>query len=189
LRQPLEDGKITILRAKQKFTLPAEFLLIAACNPCPCGYKDDPENECSCSTGSILQYKRKISGPILDRFDLKVNVPKIKYEELEIYDPKEIENENKIREKIKLARKIQYQRFRENRTNSQMTNNEIQKYCELEDSSKSLLKSALNSGKLSPRGYFKTLKVARTIADLEGNEKILHENLSEALSFRIRIDI
>jgi len=186
LRQPIEEGEITILRAKHFLTLPARFTLVAATNPCPCGYFGDPERKCTCATSQIKMYRRKLSGPLMDRVDLFIQVPAVKYEKLASPD---LENlSSKIRERIEKAREIQKQRFQDERvlTNSEMKIPHIKKYCQVNLKSQNLLRNYVDSGKLSARGYHRVLKVARTIADLENSEKILYDHLAEALSYRLR---
>lgn len=186
LRQPIEERKITIARARHFVTLPAAFILVAAANPCPCGNFGHPEKECRCSASQIQMYQRKLSGPLVDRIDLFINVPPLKYEKLV-----EKEKENwilKARERVKKAREIQRKRFQKEKTNAEMTLEEIKKYCSIDLKGEALLRKYVDSGKLSARGYHRVLKVARTIADLENSEKILFEHLSEALMYRIRED-
>jgi len=186
LRQPIEDGKITVLRSKHAITLPARFILVVASNPCPCGYYGDPEKKCSCTNSQIRMYRRKLSGPLMDRVDLFINVPQLKYEKLAA--PDEENCSIKVREKVERARKVQQGRFLTDKTNSEMEIPKIKKYCQIDSKSQNLLRNYVDSGKLSARGYHRVLKVARTIADLEGSENILFNNLSEALSYRIRED-
>jgi len=183
LRQPIEEGKIIISRARHSVELPARFILVAASNPCPCGYYGDPEKECKCTLSQIRNYQRKLSGPLIDRMDLLINVPNVKYEELVAPDE---ESSEKVRERVILARKIQKERFKKDKTNSEMEIQEIKKYCEIDSKSENLLRKYVDSGKLSVRGYHRILKVARTIADLEGKEKILLDHVSEALSYRVK---
>ena len=183
LRQPLEEGKITILRAKHQITFPARFTLICASNPCPCGYYKDPERNCTCTPGQIQKYKRKLSGPLMDRIDLFIEVPRLKYEKL--IKEKE-DNTPQIRKRVERARQIQKQRFKKEMTNSEMDLLQIKKYCQIPPSSQTLLRKYVDSGKLSARGFHRVLKVARTIADLEESEKILPDHLSEALMYRIK---
>ncbi len=186
LRQPIEEGRITILRAKHFLTLPARFTLVAASNPCPCGFHGDPEKECRCTNSQIQKYQRKLSGPLMDRIDIFINVPQIKYEKLVAADEENISL--KIREKVEKARKIQKERFKNERilTNSEMEVPQIKKYCQIDSKSGALLRNYVNSGQLSARGYHRVLKVARTIADLETSENISFEHLSEALMYRLR---
>jgi magnesium chelatase family protein len=185
LRQPLEEGKIFLSRAKYSFSLPCSFTLVAASNPCPCGNFGNFEKECHCSPSQIKMYQRKLSGPLADRIDLFIEVPPLKYEKLK---EKETPITEKIRERVKKAREIQKERLKGERVNAQMTLREIKKYCEVDSKSENLLKKYVDAGKLSVRGYHRVLKVARTIADLEGKEKISFENVSEALMYRQRED-
>lgn len=196
LRQPLEEGKITVLRAKNCLTLPARFTLVAAANPCPCGYLNDPERRCSCLPSQIAMYRRKLSGPLIDRIDLFIDVPAVKYEKLA--SPDEENSSTKTREKVGRAREIQKERFSvknesaENEkekgklTNSEMSIPQIKKYCQIDLKSQELLRKCVDSSQLSARGYHRVLKVSRTIADLEESEKITYSHLSEALMYRIR---
>jgi len=184
LRQPIEDGQITVLRARHSITFPASFTLVAASNPCPCGYYGDPEKKCNCTNSQIRMYRRKLSGPLMDRIDLFISVPQLKYEKLAMADEENCSA--KIRKKVKEARKIQRERFSSGKTNSEMEIPQIKKYCQIDLAGQNLLRNAVDSGKLSARGYHRILKVARTIADLENSEKILLIHLSEALSYRLR---
>lgn len=194
LRQPIEDGKITVSRAKNTFTFPSRFMLVAASNPCPCGYYNDPEKNCSCSPSQISMYRRKMSGPLMDRVDLFIEVPAVKYEKL-TSESSEKQSEL-IREKIEKAREKQKIRFKNNNpstgsghsilTNSEMNIPEIKKYCEHDEKSQELLKKYVDSGKLSARGYHRVLKVARTIADLVDSDKIKYEHIAESLMYRIK---
>jgi magnesium chelatase family protein len=186
LRQPIEEGKITIARAKHSLELPARFILVASSNPCPCGYYGNPDQECKCSISQIRMYQRKLVGPLIDRIDLLINVPNLKYEKL--VGPDE-ENSQRVRERVIKARKVQKERFKKDKTNSEMEIPEIKKYCQIDSKSENLLRKYVDSGRLSVRGYHRILKVARTIADLEGKEKISFEHLSEALSYRIKEEI
>jgi magnesium chelatase family protein len=188
LRQPIEEKIITVLRAKNRLTFPANFTLVAASNPCPCGNLNNPEKNCTCTPSQIQKYKRKMSGPLMDRIDVFVEVPAVKYEKLiEVDDENFGEN---IRKKVKTARQIQRERFNAEKENI-MTNNEmpisqIKKYCKVDEKSQSILKKYVNSGQISARGYHRVLKMARTIADLEEKEKISFDNLMEALMYRIK---
>ena len=184
LRQPIEEGQITVLRAKHFLTFPARFTLVAASNPCPCGYYGEPEKKCQCTNSQIRMYRRKLSGPLMDRIDLFISVPQLKYEKLAMADEENCSA--KIREKVEKARKIQRERFFSEKTNSEMEIPQIKKYCQVDLAGQNLLRKAIDSGKLSARGYHRVLKVARTIADLENSEKILLNHLSEALSYRLR---
>ncbi len=188
LRQPIEEGRITILRAKHALTLPCRFTLVAASNPCPCGNFEDPEKECSCNPSQIRKYRRKLSGPLMDRIDLFINVPQLKYEKLTA--PDQNDSSAKTREKVEKARLLQLGRFQGEKilVNSEMEIPQIKKHCEVDLKSQNLLRNYVNSGKLSARGYHRVLKVARTIADLEESESILYKHLAEALMYRIRED-
>lgn len=194
LRQPIEEGEITVLRAKNALILPAKFTLVAASNPCPCGYFGNPEKRCTCTPSQIAMYRRKLSGPLMDRIDLFINVPQIKYEKL--IEPSAEENcSSKVRERVVGARNIQKKRFTESHnklfarlTNSEMEIPQIKKYCQVDSKSGDLLRKYVDSGKLSARGYHRVLKVARTIADLDDSENILYHHLSEALMYRTRED-
>lgn len=187
LRQPMEEGKITISRTKHFLTLPARFILVAASNPCPCGYFGDPENKCQCTNSQIQMYKRKLSGPLMDRMDVFINVPQLKYEKLT--SPDEGSHSDRIRERVEKTRNIQKERFGKDALNSEMEIPQIKNYCRLDSNSEKLLKKAVNSGKLSARGYHRVLKVARTIADMDISEDISFNHISEALLYRIRENI
>ncbi len=178
----MEESKIQILRSKEYLSLPARFTLIAAANPCPCGHYGNPEKECTCTNSQIKMYRRKLTGPLIDRMDIFVQVPQLKYEKL--VGESEGETSAELREKIEKARKTQEERLGREKTNSQMEISQIKKYCSLQSSSENLLRKYVDSGKLSARGYHRVLKVARTIADLENSESISPEHLSEALSYR-----
>jgi len=186
LRQPLEEGEITISRARHSLTWPARFTLVAATNPCPCGNLNDPEKKCVCTPSQITMYRRKLSGPLMDRIDLFIEVPPLKYEKL-VAEDSEYASEN-IRERVEKARQIQRERFNKMKisTNTEMPLKTIEEYCRIDSKSQNLLRKYVDSGKLSARGYHRVLKVARTIADLENSEKILFDHLAEALMYRIR---
>lgn len=188
LRQPLEEGKITISRARERLTLPSAFTLIAASNPCPCGYYKDPSRPCSCSASQIAKYRRKLSGPLIDRIDLFINVPNLKFEKL--ISPDQENYSSKIKEKITRAREIQKQRYKARNekilVNAEMDISGIKKYCQIDSKSQAILGRFIDSGKLSARGYHRVLKTARTIADLEESEKINYNHITEALMYRIR---
>ncbi|MCK4673951.1 YifB family Mg chelatase-like AAA ATPase, partial [candidate division WOR-3 bacterium] len=185
LRQPLEDGSVTIGRAKVTLTYPARFMLAAAMNPCPCGYFTDPNHECRCTPTAIQRYHTKISGPLLDRIDLHIEVPSLKYDELKSTQPGESSEE--IRARINNARKLQLERFKSKRKiycNAHLGSKHIRKYCSIDDQSQSLLKTAIEKFGLSARAYDKVLKVARTIADLENSENIKVQHVAEAIQYR-----
>lgn len=182
LRQPLEDGVVTISRAQGSLSFPAQFILIAAQNPCPCGYLTDPEKQCVCTPTQIIRYQKKISGPILDRIDLHIEVPRIKYEELA--KGKVAEDSKSVRIRVEKARNIQRKRFTNSKINSQMNLKEIKEYCQIDDESQEILKSAVNQFHLSARAYNRILKLARTIADLTDSTDIKAEYIIEALQYR-----
>lgn len=186
LRQPLEDGVVTISRAQGTITFPATFTLVASQNPCPCGFATDPDKACSCNPGSIARYQKKVSGPLLDRIDLHVDVPRVDFEKLKSNDLAESSEE--IRKRVTAAREIQTQRFANARciTNSDMRNKEIKKYCQLGDESTNLLRQAVATMHLSARSYHRILKLARTIADLEATRDIQTKHVAEALQYRRR---
>jgi magnesium chelatase family protein len=188
LRQPLEDGFITISRAQGSLEFPARFTLIAAMNPCPCGNATDPERVCSCSPAGIIKYQRKISGPILDRIDLHVEVPRIKFEKLnENYAG---ESSASIRARVGKARDIQKSRFVGSKvvTNSEMGSVEIKKFCRLSPPSLELMKNAVSRFHLSARAYYRIIKVARTIADLEESVEIEPRHIAEAIQYRFKTE-
>ncbi len=186
LRQPLEDGIITISRAAGSVTFPARFILIAAMNPCPCGYLNDPEKECTCNHSSVVRYQKKLSGPISDRMDIFLNVPRVKYEKLTSTLPEE--SSDKIRERVQKARTMQQERYRGQKiySNAEMRNNHIKKYCVFSPKEQDLLNQAIRKFHLSARSYFRTIKISRTIADLEGSEKIFARHIAEALQYRLQ---
>ena len=185
LRQPLEDGQVTISRALTSLTYPASFMLIAAMNPCPCGYASDPKHDCSCSVGQIHHYLARISGPLLDRIDLHVDVPPVSYEE--ISDREDSESSESIRKRVSDARHIQTDRFKNFKRvhcNAQMSTRDIKRFCELDKECRDLLKVAILRLGLSARAYTRILKVARTIADLDGSDNICATHISEAIHYR-----
>ncbi len=184
MRQPLEDGEVTITRAGGTVTYPCSVMLVASMNPCPCGFYGDPTRECTCSQTQIMKYMSKISGPLLDRIDLHIEVPAVKYEELEAKDTGESSAE--IKKRVNAARKVQLERYkcRGVYSNSQLTPELIKKYCALDEESGELLRQAFDALGLSARAYNRILKVARTIADLSGEENIKAEHIAEAIQYR-----
>ncbi|MDD3397435.1 MAG: YifB family Mg chelatase-like AAA ATPase [Clostridia bacterium] len=184
LRQPLEDGVITVARATQTATYPASFTLIASMNPCPCGYYGSSKHTCSCSPSQIHKYLSKLSGPLMDRIDLHVEVDGITYDDIKNNDEEECSAD--IRKRVNSARKIQLERFKnhKNYCNSKMSSAITKKFCVLDDSSEKLLKSAFETLSLSARAYDRILKVARTIADLEEKAEISAEHIAEAIQYR-----
>ena len=186
LRQPLEDGYITVTRAKGSIQFPSRFILIAAMNPCPCGNASDPERMCSCSHQQLEKYKQRISGPILDRIDLHIEVPRLHFDKLETVQVSEKSVD--IRTRVESARAIQRNRFKKSGilTNSEMLSHQIKKHCSLDKPSLDLLRQAVSAFHLSARGYHRLIKVARTIADLEGAENITAQHIGEAIQYRFR---
>jgi magnesium chelatase family protein len=188
LRQPLEDGIITVSRVQGTISFPARFILVASQNPCPCGYSSDPERKCVCSPIQIMRYQKKISGPILDRIDLHVEVPRVEFEKLA--NDSLAESSEKIRERVEHARETQRIRFKNCsiHTNSEMRNTEIRQFCKLDEASVDILKVAVTQMHLSARTYNRILKLARTIADLGNSEHIKMEHVAEALQFRTKVE-
>jgi len=185
LRQPIEDRKVTISRAKFSVDYPASFMLIASMNPCPCGYYNHPEKDCVCSPGVVQKYLSKISGPLLDRIDLHVEVTPVSFSELSTTSNGE--SSEVIRARVIKAREIQEQRFKENEgvhANAQISSKTIKEICQIDAVGTQLLKTAMDKLGLSARAYDRILKVSRTIADLEGSENIKSEHLAEAIQYR-----
>ena len=185
LRQPMEDRVVTIARARQTTEFPANFMLVAAMNPCPCGYYNHPTQECTCQPGTVEKYLNRISGPLLDRIDLHIEVTPVPFEELSKKDAGE--KSKTVRERVALARQIQTERFAdvpEIHSNAQMTAKQIEKYCKLDEECSLLLKSAMDRLSLSARAYDRIRKVARTIADLANSKEIKPEHLAEAIQYR-----
>ena len=185
MRQPLEDYKVTISRSKMSLDFPANFMLAAAMNPCPCGYFTDPNKECTCNTVTIQRYMAKISGPLLDRIDIHIEVPAVNYKDLSSNDKGE--SSDKIRARVIEAREIQQERFKETKhihNNSDMGTKEVRIYCELNKACSDLLAMAMNKLNLSARAYDRILKVSRTIADLDKSSEILPQHISEAIQYR-----
>ena len=185
LRQPLEDGVITVARNAQTVEYPASFMMIASMNPCPCGNYGSTKRECKCTESMIRKYLSKISGPLLDRIDLHIDVDDVNYSSLKSNSDLE-EKSASIKERVNKARKIQLERYKNTNhfCNAKMTNAEMRKYCVLDEESENLMKNAFENLKLSARAYTRILKVARTIADLDGSENIKLEHLAEAISYR-----
>lgn len=186
LRQPLEERRISISRAKFSVDYPASFMLVASMNPCPCGYYNHPEKDCVCSSGVVQKYLSKISGPLLDRIDLHVEVTPVSFNELSRVDYKG-ESSNEIRERVIKARNVQEKRFEKNKgiyANAQMTSKQLREICVIDHAGQDLLKVAMERLGLSARAYDRILKVARTIADLDNAPKIETNHLAEAIQFR-----
>jgi magnesium chelatase family protein len=184
MRQPLEDGRVTISRAAGSMTFPAEFMLVAAMNPCPCGYYGDPRRECRCGTKEVQKYRQRISGPLLDRIDLHIEVPAVKYEELSGKIPGEASEA--IRGRVEVARKVQQGRLGKSKAscNARMSSRQMKEHCQLDEASQELLRVAISDLNFSARAYDRILKVARTIADLAGREIIEADDVSEAITYR-----
>ncbi len=190
LRQPLEDGRITISRAAGRADYPSQFILVAAANPCPCGYSTHPERECTCTAGAIFRYRKKLSGPLMDRIDLHLQIPPVKVKKLTVDKKaqKMLEKSIDIRKRVSAAREIQFQRFKDLpiHTNSEMNNKQLREFCRLDKESDRLLKQAIDQFQLSARAYFRLIKIARTIADLGGEESITSQHIAEALQYRVK---
>jgi len=185
LRQPLEERHVTISRARFTIDYPASLMLVASMNPCPCGYYNHPEKECVCSPGVVQRYLNKISGPLLDRIDLHVEVVPVSFDELS--KERKSENSITIRDRVEVARKIQSERFSENKgvfCNAQMATKELRKVCQINTAGQNLLKAAMTKLNLSARAYDRILKVSRTIADLSQSDEIKIEHLAEAIQYR-----
>lgn len=186
LRQPLEDGEIVISRAKHSIKYPAKFMLLGAMNPCPCGYKGDREKQCTCSDFMVNRYLAKLSGPLLDRIDLQINVPRLTAKELLNID-ENAESSFEIRKRVIKARQIQAERYKNDNilTNSELTSELVKKYCRIDGASKEIFKSAIVKFGLSGRRYDRILKIARTIADLDNSSEIEQTHLMQALQYKM----
>jgi magnesium chelatase family protein len=184
MRQPLEDGSITVSRAMGSINYPASFMLVAAMNPCVCGFLTDPQKECTCTPLQIQRYRSKVSGPLLDRIDIQVEVPGLRYQELASKDAGE--SSDVIRMRVNTARSIQLQRFEKTKVhaNAQMGTREIKRFCAVKEDAEKLLETAINKLGLSARAYSRVLKVGRTIADLAGTENIEASHIAEAIQYR-----
>ena len=184
LRQPLEDLRVTISRATLTLTYPSSFMLIAAMNPCPCGYFSDPKHECRCTYPQIHRYRSKISGPLMDRIDIHVEVPAVPYKDL--IGAADAESSEIIRSRVADARERQFERFKRTKIycNAQMINRHIKKHCRIDSASCDLLESAVDKLGFSARAYNRILKISRTIADLDGAADIAMEHIAEAIQYR-----
>jgi magnesium chelatase family protein len=186
LRQPLEDKVVSISRSAGSLTYPANFTLTASMNPCPCGYHGDPVKECTCSMSMVKSYQKKISGPLLDRIDIHVEVPRVPFEKLS--SQRTGEPSATVRARVEAARTIQRNRFESTnlQTNSDMGPAEIRQFCPLDETSTNLIKAAMQQMQLSARAYHRILKLARTITDLAGSEQIQTPHIAEAIQYRPR---
>ncbi len=191
LRQPLEDKVVTISRAQGSLSFPANFMLVGAMNPCPCGWYGDTQHECSCSPAVVSRYQKRLSGPLLDRIDIHVEVPRVDFEKLS--DARRGETSRAIRARVEAARERQRQRFAgyvdghsQLLTNADMGPGEIREFCAVDEAGHSLLRAAMRQLHMSARAYHRTLKLARTIADLIGAERIETAHLAEAIQYRPR---
>jgi magnesium chelatase family protein len=196
LRQPLEDRIVVVTRATGTVTFPANFIMISAMNPCPCGYFGDERKACSCSPSSIARYQKRLSGPLLDRIDIHVEVPRVEYEKLA--DNRLGETSERIRERVERARQVQLERFKLYKppvdkgeaiqthilTNAEMGAGEVRQFCQLDSAATALLKAATRQMGLSARSYHRVLKLSRTIADLANSASIQPAHLAEALQYR-----
>jgi magnesium chelatase family protein len=184
LRQPLEDGEVTISRAVGTVKFPSRFQLVAAMNPCPCGFLTEPEKPCTCTLHEITRYQKKISGPLLDRFDLVLRVPSVDHEKL--LNMGEAESSSVVFERVSAARARQETRFKDSGliTNSDMTSSDLDHYCPLTSETRAFLQEALQKNHLSARGFMRVRKVARTIADLANENEVTLLHVAEALQYR-----
>ena len=184
LRGPLEDKSVTISRVNASLTYPCNFMFVASMNPCPCGFYGSQDKECTCSEQAIARYIGKISGPLLDRIDIQIEVTPVKYQKLD--STEKVETSQEIRKRVNQARKIQQERYQEDtiHSNSQLTPKLIEKYCQLDKEGKEILELAFKRLGLSARAYGRILKVARTIADLEHKENIEKGHIAEAIQYR-----
>jgi magnesium chelatase family protein len=189
LRQPMEDGVVSISRAKGSVTYPAKFLLVTASNPCPCGYFGDTKKPCTCLPGMVLRYQKRVSGPILDRIDIHIDVPSVETQKLITGNKVKSETSKEVQKRVQAARNIQIKRFKGTniKSNSEMSTRDVKKFCELSVECQTMLTSAVSTINLSARSYFKVIKVARTIADLSGEKDISNLHIAEALQYRPKV--
>ena len=189
LRQPMEDGWVVISRAMGRMKYPADFMLVGSVNPCPCGYLGHPKHECNCSFRQVARYKQRISGPILDRIDLHVSVPAVEIDKLTVSSNESAQKSSEIRDKVMRTRERQTKRFSGDGiyTNAQMKNKQVKKYCQLGGDAERMMRIAAEKFAVSARGYFRLLKVSRTIADLDESDNIEERHVAEALQYRIKV--
>jgi magnesium chelatase family protein len=194
MRQPMEDKLVTISRAQDSLTFPADFQVVAAMNPCPCGYYGDPVKPCTCAYAAVTKYQKRVSGPLLDRFDIHIEVPRVDYDKLT--SDRMGEASETIRLRVETARQIQRQRFVSIKSrkdsplqiacNADMRVAEVRQFCKLDETGENLDRAAMSQMNLSARGYHRVLKLARTIADLAGSDSIQTPHVAEALQYRSR---
>ncbi len=184
MREPLEDGKVTISRVQSSFTYPSKFMLVASMNPCPCGYYGSKEKECSCTPDQISKYINRLSGPMLDRIDIHIEVTPVKYDALS--SERETESSKTIKERVDKARTIQNERYKNVgiHSNAELNSELIKKYCKLDKESNEILKKAFEKLGFSARAHDKVIKLARTIADLDNEKNILSKHIAEAIQYR-----
>jgi magnesium chelatase family protein len=185
LRQPLEDGIVSISRARERVSFPSRFMLVAAANPCPCGYFGDDTKVCTCSAGQVLKYQKKLSGPLLDRIDIHIDVPAVKVEKL-VEESDDAEKSTDIRQRVEKAHSLQRKRFSDKKIvmNSEMSSRDLKELLGIDNEGKEIMRSAMKTLSLSARSFNKVLKISRTIADLEGSKNVKSAHILEALQYR-----
>ncbi|MDE2816178.1 MAG: ATP-binding protein, partial [Chloroflexota bacterium] len=188
LRQPLESGAVTISRASGSLTFPAQFLLIGAMNPCPCGWYGDPVRTCTCNPAIVTRYQRKLSGPLLDRIDIHVEVPRVEYDKLT--EDRRGEPSANVRKRVMRARRVQQERFADLpfKTNAEIGPRHVREYCVLQPEAQDLMRTAMDRMHLTARSFHRVLKLARTIADMDEADSIAVQHLAEALQYRPKLN-